>query len=29
VDVADVLAQVEAAQSVVRGGSLQLPPPRV
>src|SRR5438270_12858246 len=29
VDVGDVLAQVRAARSVVRGGSLELEPPRV
>ena len=29
VDVADVLAQVEAARRVVRGGSLELDPPRL
>jgi uncharacterized protein len=29
VDVADVLAQVEAARALVAGGSLELPPPRV
>src|SRR5882672_10234131 len=29
VDVADVLAQVEAAREVVRGGSLDLPAPRI
>jgi hypothetical protein len=29
VDVADVLAQVEAAREVVRGGSLDLPAPRL
>jgi predicted metal-dependent hydrolase len=29
VDVAGVLAQVEAAQRVVAGGSLDLPPPRL
>jgi uncharacterized protein len=29
IDVADVLAQVERAQAIVRGGSLDLPPPRV
>jgi predicted metal-dependent hydrolase len=29
VDVADVLAQVEAARALVAAGSLELPPPRV
>jgi predicted metal-dependent hydrolase len=29
VDVADVLAQVEAARALVAGGSLELPPPHV
>src|SRR5713101_2902813 len=29
IDVADVLAQVEAAREVVRGGSLDLPAPRI
>jgi hypothetical protein len=29
VDVASVLEQVRAAQAVVRGGSLDLPPPRL
>jgi hypothetical protein len=29
VDVADVLTQVQAAQAVVSGGSLELAPPRV